>query len=72
MLTAASELGVPYLVIHAKDDDVVSFENGEALFAAAGDYGEMLAMESGGHLLGPRPAAEAALDAVVKFLDRQN
>ncbi len=69
VLTAAAELDRPHLVIHAKDDDVVSFSNGEALYAAAGAHGQMFAMESGGHLLGPRSAAEAALGAVVEFLN---
>jgi fermentation-respiration switch protein FrsA (DUF1100 family) len=69
ILSTAAALNRPHLVIHTRDDDVVGFDNGEALYAAAGDHGQMLALDTGGHLLEPRPAAEAALTAVVEFLD---
>ncbi len=72
VLTSAAELNRPYLVIHAQDDTVVGFDNGQALFDAAQEPKRMLALESGGHLLGPRDAAEAALEAIVAFLDETN
>ncbi len=69
VLVAASKLNRPYLVIHAKDDDVVAYDNGVALAEAAGEYATLLALEDGGHLLGPRPAANFVLGQVVHFLD---
>lgn len=71
VLSAAAALGRPYLIIHARDDDVVAFENAEALHHAAGEGSELVALDDGGHLLAPRPAAEQALAEVVRFLDSQ-
>lgn len=69
VLDAAAALNRPYLVIHAKDDDVVSFDNGQALYDAASEPRQFLALESGGHLLAPRAAADEALAGVIAFLD---
>ncbi len=66
--TAIGELDRPVLVIHARDDEVVSYEQGLELFAAAGEPKEMVTLASGGHLLGPIAAADAALDAILAWL----
>lgn len=70
LLQAAADLGRPYLVIHAVDDDVVSIEHGEALFAAAREPKRIERLESGGHMLGPRVAADTALGAIVEWFDQ--
>lgn len=70
VLDAARALDRPYLVIHAADDDVVSVEHGEALYAAAKEPKRFERLEAGGHMLGPRPAAEAALDAIIAWFDQ--
>ena len=58
VLTAASELDRPYMVVHAEDDPVVSFAEGEALFAAASGLKEFTSYPTGGHLFGDRRAAD--------------
>ncbi len=70
VLEAVAGLDRPYLVIHAADDDVVGVEHGEALFAAAHEPKRFERLASGGHLLGPRTAAEAALDAIIEWFER--
>lgn len=69
VLEAAANLGRPYLVVHAKDDDVVGFEHGQALFDAASEPKRLHALETGGHLLGPRSAADEALTEIVDWFD---
>ena len=69
VLEAAEALDRPYLVIHAEDDDVVGVEHGEALFAAAKEPKRFERLESGGHMLGPRSAADAALRAIIGWFD---
>ncbi len=69
VLQRVSELERPYLVVHAKDDGVVGFNHGEALFAAAAKPKRFAALETGGHMLGPRQASDAALAAILEFLD---
>ena len=69
VLEAVSELGRPYLVIHADDDDVVSVEHGEALYAAAAEPKRFERLASGGHMLGPKAAADAALAAIIEWFD---
>jgi uncharacterized protein len=69
-LAAAADLGRPHLVVHAKDDDVVPFEHGEALAASDPETKQLVALETGGHLFGARPAAELVLDAVLDWFDQ--
>ncbi len=69
VLEAAANLGRPYMVIHADDDDVVGVEHGEALFKAASEPKRFERLASGGHMLGPRPAADAALAAILSWYD---
>lgn len=70
VLEAVENLGRPYLVIHAADDEVVGIEHGEALFAAAREPKRFERLAGGGHLLAPRAAAEGALGAIVEWFDR--
>jgi putative redox protein len=70
VLLRAAELARPCLVVHARDDEVVGFEHAEALFAAASEPKELAALDSGGHLLAARSASDAALAAILDFLDR--
>lgn len=67
VLTSAGELDRPYCTIHARDDDIVGFENAVALQAAAAEPKRLVALDSGGHLFTPRPAAEQVLDAVLAW-----
>ncbi len=69
VLEAVADLDRPYLVIHAEDDTVVGIEHGEALFGAAAEPKRFERLAGGGHLLGPRTAAEAALGAIVEWFD---
>ncbi len=69
VLAAAAALGRPYMVIHAEDDDVVNIEHGEALFNAAAEPKRFERLTSGGHMLGPRAAADNALDAILAWYD---
>lgn len=69
VLEAASKLGRPYLVIHADDDDVVSVQHGEALYAAAAEPKRFERLASGGHMLGPKAAADTARAAIIEWFD---
>ena len=69
VLGAAADLGRPYLTIHARDDDVVPFEDGEALHQAAADPKRLSAPAGGGHLFASRAAAAALLSDVVDWFD---
>jgi len=69
VLEAAANLGRPYMVIHAEDDDVVGVEHGQALFDAAAEPKRFERLESGGHMLGPKVAAAAALAAILSWYD---
>lgn len=68
VLQAVAELDRPYLVVHAKDDRVVGYEDGLELFAAAKEPKQMLSLEHGDHLLGPIASANEALDGIVAWL----
>ncbi len=72
VLEAAAELNRPYLVVHSRDDDVVEFENGEALFAAAKEPKQLFALETGGHLLAKRSAADEAFVPILGWLNASN
>ncbi len=69
VISRTSQLGRPYLIVHAKDDTIVDFSNGQRLFDAAVAPKRLLALEEGGHLLGPRASAEAVLEAIVDWFD---
>lgn len=65
--SAVAGLGRPYCIIHARDDEVVDFENAEILHRAAADPRQLVALDRGGHLLAGREAADAALVAVLDW-----
>lgn len=69
VLANVRDLGRPYCTIHAKDDEVVDFDNARRLHEAAAEPKRLVALESGGHLFTPRAEAEKVLDAVVAWFD---
>lgn len=46
-----ADIAAPLLIVHARDDEIVPYEHGEAVFAAAGEPKSWLAIE-GGHNAG--------------------
>jgi len=66
---AVAELGRPLLVLHAVDDEVVSVEEGERIFAAAAQPKGFLPLLGADHLLSDRSAAEVALTHVLRWFD---
>lgn len=69
VLSRASQLARPYLTVHAQDDTIVSFDNGQLLHAAATHTKRLYAPKTGGHLFAPRSAAEAALTEIVAWFN---
>lgn len=69
VISRVTQLGRPYLVVHARDDEVVDFEHGQLLYERATQPKRLLALDSGGHLLGPRAAADKALAGIVAWFD---
>lgn len=69
VLAAAAGLERPYLIVHADDDEVVGVEHGAALFAAAGEPKRFERLDRGGHMLGPKSAAETALSAILAWFE---
>lgn len=69
VLDAVADLDRPYLVVHARDDTIVGFDNAEALHGAAKEPKRLAALDAGDHLFAPRDSAEAVLDAVVTWFD---
>ena len=70
VLAAAADLGRPYCTIHARDDDVVGFDNAERLYAAAAEPKELVALDRGGHLFSDRTVADEVLAAILTWFDR--
>jgi pimeloyl-ACP methyl ester carboxylesterase len=48
-LETLKRVDVPIVVIHNRDDEIVPFEMGEAIAAAAGERGRLLESDGGGH-----------------------
>ncbi|MGF1595841.1 MAG: alpha/beta hydrolase [Acidimicrobiales bacterium] len=69
VLAAVAALDRPYCVIHARDDDVVPFADGERLHAAAAEPRRLVAIDDGGHLFVDRRAADTVVAAIVAWLD---
>ena len=69
VLAETASLGRPYLAVHARDDDVVPFENAEQLVAAAAEPKRLAAFERGGHLFADRSVAEDLLATIVTWFD---
>jgi uncharacterized protein len=64
-----SEIRAPILVIHSRDDEIIPYSEGEAVFEAAGESNEMLTIQ-GGHNTGfidSEPDYSAGID---RFLER--
>ena len=69
VIARVGQLGRPYCIIHATDDDVVGYDNAERLYRAAAGRKKLVTLESGGHLF-PVPAdAERVLDEVLAWFD---
>ena len=66
---AIAELGRPLLVIHAVDDEVVSVDEGEAIFAAAAQPKSFVPLLDTDHLVTKRAAAEQVLHHVQAWFD---
>ena len=64
-----AKVDAPVLIAHSRDDDVIPFAHGEALFAAAREPKQMLVLD-GGHNDGFLFTRDAWIAAVGAFLDR--
>lgn len=64
-----AELGVPLLVVHAVDDEVVPVEEGERIFAVARQPKGFMPVLGADHLLTDRSAAERVARVVLGWLD---
>lgn len=62
-------LDAALLVVHAAADEEVPLSEAEAIVAASGGRARLVTVPDADHLLTVRPAAEAAVDAVVSWLD---
>lgn len=62
--------GLPLLVMHAPDDDIVNIENAEAIFAAASFPKSLVALDGADHLLSRAEDAEYAADVLASWADR--
>jgi putative redox protein len=69
VIERAAELDRPYCVIHARDDAVVDYSNGEALHQAAAEPKRLVTLDSGGHLFTDRAAADQMLTAVLNWFE---
>ncbi len=68
-LARIGKIDAPVLIAHSRDDDIIPFAHGEALFAAARDPKQMLVL-AGGHNEGFLFARDAWIAAVGAFLER--
>ncbi|HEX6991604.1 MAG TPA: alpha/beta fold hydrolase [Gemmatimonadales bacterium] len=78
ILRAARALAIPWLIIHGRQDETVSFADAEALLRASGHpKTELFPMDHTGHTFGashpwrPVAAAEAVFDRTIGFLARE-
>ncbi len=69
VVNRASQLGRPYCVIHATDDDVVDYGNAERLYRAAAGPKRLVTLESGGHMFSTRSDADKVLEAAIAWFD---
>ncbi len=69
VLDETASLDRPYLIVHARDDQVVAFENAERLHAAAREPKRLAAFDQGGHLFANRTVAEDLLTTIVAWFD---
>ena len=68
-LARIAKVDAPVLIAHSREDDVIPFAHGEALFAAAREPKQMLVL-AGGHNDGFLFTRDAWIAAVGAFLDR--
>ncbi len=68
-LARIGQIDAPVMIAHSRDDDVIPFTHGEALFAAAREPKEMLVL-AGGHNEGFIFARDTWINAVAGFLER--
>lgn len=64
-----SDTGIPTLVIHSRDDEIVPFEHGRKVYDAAGDKADLLEI-SGGHNTGFIDSRETYVQGLDRFLER--
>ncbi len=64
-----SQLGRPYCIIHAIDDDVVGYDNATRLHAAATHPKRLVTLEEGGHMFAKRAETDKVLAAVLGWFD---
>lgn len=64
VVDAAAQLDRPYMVVHAADDQVVAFSEGERLYGAAGEPKRFTRYETGGHMFADRAAADVLAEDV--------
>ncbi len=69
VLARAAELQRPFCSIHARDDEVVGFDNAVRLQAAAHEPKRLVAIDAGGHLFADRGAADQLLGAVLDWFE---
>jgi uncharacterized protein len=62
------EVDAPVLVIHSREDEIIPFRHGEALFAAAAGPKELLELR-GGHNTGFLLSGSRYLQGIAEFLD---
>lgn len=70
VLADVARLERPFLAVHARDDDIVPFENAEQLYAAADEPKRLAALDEGGHLFTDRAAAELVLADILAWFDQ--
>lgn len=64
-----ARLGIPLLVMHAPDDDIVAVSNGEAIFAAAEYPKSFVALHRADHLLQQSEASEQAAHMIAAWAE---
>jgi putative redox protein len=69
VLQRAAHLNRPYAIFHAEDDDIVGFDNAEALYAAAAEPKRLVRLPSGQHLFVKREDTEALLAEVLAWFN---
>ena len=70
VLAAAADLNRPYCMIHARDDEVVGFDNAQRLEAAAAEPKQLVALDEGGHLFANRAVADQVLAAILHWFEQ--
>ncbi len=69
VVSRVSQLGRPYCIIHATDDDVVGYDNAEQLHRAATHPKRLVTLESGGHMFAARADADRVLAATLEWFN---